>query len=310
MSRIERILVPTDFSRPSTHAVAYAVGLARVHGSRVELLHSYGIPARAMGQYDSSLPGDVLATLRDAAARKLLKTFEKVKAEGVDVDMRVTDASPAEAIAASATRLSVQLIVMGTHGRSGLKHVLLGSVAERTVRLAPCPVMTVKEPPLEAEAGRFRKILVPTDFATEARAALELASDLAATSGPAEVIVGHAYCVPAEIEALVAAEGDPRVHAFTQTLLAEMERLIEPLTEDGVSASFRLRAGNPERVIVDTANEEGVDLIVMATHGRTGLSHVLLGSVAERVLRLARCPVITVSSRGHPTRAAGEPKGG
>jgi nucleotide-binding universal stress UspA family protein len=296
MRRIERILVPTDFSRPSSHAVSHAIVLARIYGARLELLHSYGIPARAMSQYDSALPSDVIETLRDAAARKLLKTFEKVKAEGVDVDMRVTDTPPAEAIAGWATRLSVQLIVMGTRGLSGLKHVVLGSVAERTVRLAPCPVMTVKGAP-GADSPGFRKILVPTDFALESHAALELAKDLAAAAGDAEVIVGHAYCVPAEIEALVGAKGEPRVHEFTQKLLGDMERLIEPIAKEGVTASFRLRAGNPECVIVETARDEDVDLIVMATHGRTGLAHVLLGSVAERVLRLAACPVITVSSR-------------
>jgi nucleotide-binding universal stress UspA family protein len=296
MRRIERILVPTDFSRPSSHAVSHAIVLARVYGARLELLHSYGIPARAMSQYDGALPSDVIETLRDAAARKLLKTFEKVKSEGVDVDMRVTDTPPAEAISGWATRLSVQLIVMGTRGLSGLKHVVLGSVAERTVRLAPCPVMTVKGAP-GADSPGLRKILVPTDFALESHAALALAKDLAAAAGDAEVIVGHAYCVPAEIEALVSAGGEPRVHEFTQKLLGDMERLVEPIAKEGVSASFRLRAGNPECVIVDTARDEDVDLIVMATHGRTGLAHVLLGSVAERVLRLAACPVITVSSR-------------
>lgn len=306
MRRIERILVPTDFSRLSSHAVSHAIVLAHVYGARLELLHSYGIPARAMSQYDGAFPSDVIGTLRDAAARKLLKTFEKVKSQGVDVDMRVTDTSPAEAIAGWATRLSVQLIVMGTRGLSGLKHVVLGSVAERTVRLAPCPVMTVKGPPTLAGRAGFRKILVPTDFALESRAALELAKDLAATAGPAEVIVGHAYCIPAEIEALVRAEGDPRVHEFTQKLLGDMEQLVARVSKDGVSSSFRLRAGNPERVIVDTAKDEDVDLIVMATHGRTGLAHVLLGSVAERVLRLAACPVITMSPTAAGARAAGE----
>ena len=155
------------------------------------------------------------------------------------------------------------------------------------------------------ESLRFPKILVPTDFSPTADLALEVAKVLALSAGPAEVVLVHAKFVPLEIEAL-AMHGSERVfEALEKTALDELDKRLAELKTAGVSARQVHADGRPDELIIDLAQREDADVIVMGTHGRTGLSYVLLGSVAERVLRQSECPVLTVppdqavSSEGH-----------
>ncbi len=144
------------------------------------------------------------------------------------------------------------------------------------------------------EPRRFRTILVPTDFSPTAERALALAEGLARAAGPAQLVLANAYAVPLELEAL-ALYGAKRVF---DELAGESEKqcrkVVARLKNAGLSAKSVGSHGRPEDVIVELARKNSVDVIVMGTHGRTGLPHVLLGSVAERVIRNAPCPVITV----------------
>ena len=144
MSRFRTILVPIDFSETAQHALDTAIVLARESGGRVHLLHAYEIPLGTIPPYGVAIPDSLLADVRDAAARRLEKAAHKVEAAGVACETQILHAPPAEGIVEAARACGADLIVMGTRGLTGLRHVLLGSVAERTVRLAPCPVLTVK----------------------------------------------------------------------------------------------------------------------------------------------------------------------
>jgi len=144
MSLFRTILVPIDFSEHADLALETAIQLARDSGGRLQLLHAYEIPLGTIPPYGVAIPDSLLTDVRDAAARRLAKAASKVEAAGVACETQVLHASPAEAIAEAARVCGADLIVMGTRGLTGLRHVLLGSVAERTVRLAPCPVLTVK----------------------------------------------------------------------------------------------------------------------------------------------------------------------
>ncbi len=147
MTSFRTILVPTDFSAHSAKALATATELAKVFGSKLHLLHSYSYWLPMQGgatPYGFTLPGSVWEGVRDASGRKLEELREKTAAEGLEVEAHLTQALPSEAIASTAETLGVDLIVIGTRGNRGLKHVLLGSVASRTIRIAPCPVLTVK----------------------------------------------------------------------------------------------------------------------------------------------------------------------
>ena len=144
MERIERILVPVDFSDHASKAVDAAIGLAKVFGSKITLMHCYQINVGGVSPYGLVIPESLDRDIRDAATRKLAEWCEKVEAAGVAVDDLVTPVFPSEAICNQAEEMSADLIVMGTRGLTGVRHVLLGSVAERTIRTAPCPVLTVK----------------------------------------------------------------------------------------------------------------------------------------------------------------------
>jgi len=165
-------------------------------------------------------------------------------------------------------------------------------VAERTVRTAPCPVLTVKQD--GAGALPLRTILVPMDFSPAAHEALELAKALAKSAGPSHLILVHAYYVPIELEQYLIQKGDPVLERLSESVTKDLEKILTDLQNAGISSEYIAQNGAPERLIVELAKSKHVDLIAMGTHGRRGLSHLLLGSVAERVVRTAECPVLTV----------------
>lgn len=144
MSPIRTILVPVDFSEYSQAAFDAAIDLAKELGAKLHLLHCYQINVGGVSPYGVVLPQNLDREIRDAAQAKLSEWEEKAKAAGVEAGTSVTPLFPSEAIASVAEDIGADLVVMGTRGLSGLKHVLLGSVAERTIRTAPCPVLTVK----------------------------------------------------------------------------------------------------------------------------------------------------------------------
>lgn len=141
---LKTILVPVDFSPDSERALEVAVDLAKTFGARVQLLHCYPINVGGISPYGLVLSDDFDREFREAAGRKLGEWREKVAAESVEVEEILTPMFPSEAIAQTAQERGADLVVMGTRGLTGLKHVVLGSVAERTIRIAPCPVLTVK----------------------------------------------------------------------------------------------------------------------------------------------------------------------
>ena len=144
MFEIHRILVPIDFSEHSRRALEAAVALARTHGASVHLLHCYPVNVGAVSPYGLVIPESLDREVREAAGAKLAEWRQTAAVDGVEMDDRVTPIFPSEAIAATAEELGADLIVMGTRGLTGFRHVLLGSVAERTLRTAPCPVLTIK----------------------------------------------------------------------------------------------------------------------------------------------------------------------
>jgi nucleotide-binding universal stress UspA family protein len=143
--RFQQILVPLDFSSHSAKALDVAIELAKQFKGRIHLLHSYPIYVGAVSPYGIVLPESFDRDCREAAQREIGKWSDKVNAAGVPVETTVTPSPPVEAIERLATEIDADLVVMGSRGLTGLKHVLLGSVAERTLRTCPCPVLTVKD---------------------------------------------------------------------------------------------------------------------------------------------------------------------
>ena len=144
MSNVQTILVPLDFSDHSARAFEMAVVLAKALGAKLELLHCYQLNSGGMTPYGIVLPESFDREARLAAADCLAQWRDKATADGVETNTKLSPMVPSMAIADTAAELGCDLVVMGTRGLSGIKHVLLGSVAERAIRTAPCPVLTVK----------------------------------------------------------------------------------------------------------------------------------------------------------------------
>lgn len=155
MSHFKRILVPIDFSAHSTAALEIAIEIAKVFDSKLHLLHCYQIQPGGISPYGIAIPSSYFAEIRDAASQQLTEWQQERVPAGISVDASIMSEAPSVAIIMTAKEIGADLIVMGTRGLSGFKHVMVGSVAERTVRLAPCPVMTVHAPESDT-AGKHK----------------------------------------------------------------------------------------------------------------------------------------------------------
>ena len=144
MGHFHKILVPLDFSKHADAALALAIELAKEHGAELHLLHAYELPTAVTMAYGIAIPQAVWEGVQEAAATRLAEALDRVEAAGLEGTSHIATAPAADAIASAAATHGIDLIVMGTRGLTGLKHVLLGSVAERTIRTAPCPVLTIK----------------------------------------------------------------------------------------------------------------------------------------------------------------------
>jgi nucleotide-binding universal stress UspA family protein len=147
------------------------------------------------------------------------------------------------------------------------------------------------------EPLQFRIILVPIDFSDASHRALDVSTFLAKQAGQAHLVLVHAYFVPVELEALAERAHEPILEVVSKQATQDLEQMLLKLQDEGISAEFVAHHGSPEHTIVNTAIQKGADLIVMGTTGRTGLTHLLLGSVAERVVRSAPCAVLTVKAK-------------
>ena len=145
MIEVEHILVPVDFSDSTDRVIEWAAHLAEEHESRITLLHAYHLPVEFQQLEGAALPADFWASVRKEAEANLEKLAVPLRARGIETDTAACDGYAATVIVDEATQRQVDLVVIGTHGLSGLKHLLLGSIAERVVQKAPCPVLTVKQ---------------------------------------------------------------------------------------------------------------------------------------------------------------------
>jgi nucleotide-binding universal stress UspA family protein len=143
---VRRILVPIDFSAHADPVLEWAIHLAEEHGSTLILLHAYHLPVEFQQLEGAYLPQEFWASVKAEAEQSLSRYAERVRAAGVPVEMLAREGYPATVIEDEASVQRADMIVIGTRGRSGLKHLLLGSIAERVVQKAPCPVLTVRLP--------------------------------------------------------------------------------------------------------------------------------------------------------------------
>ena len=299
-SKIAKILVPLDFSPASMEALDYAVWLAKQFHAAIHLVHVYP-PDEA-----SSVPGAAHLLLQSAEAiERLNEELTGIHRKHVPTfcpeNCHIQSGRPYEEIVRLARKIDADVIALATRGHSGLKHLLLGSTAERVVRNAPCPVLVVRKRKQKSKAASksfaIRTILVPVDFSTCSLAGTEYAAFLA-KSLHATLRLFHATYPYTNY--VIADRAGARffdlVEAVEETARIEMDALKQMDFLRNLPVQTEIRAAHAIEEICNAAGQPEIDLIVTSTHGRTGFKHALIGSVAEHVVRYAECPVMVVPS--------------
>jgi nucleotide-binding universal stress UspA family protein len=301
MSEIKKVLFTTDFSEISNHALPYAIKMAKIFNAELVMLH-----AVTLYEHDPNDPGhrfpsleSYCAELRRAADKRFQVCAEEIGDAGVKIRKAVVQGISPRAAILDFLRDEggFGLVVMSTHGRSGLSHVLLGSVAENVIRYSPCPVLVVKNPEhefLDRKTGEvhLRKILFPLDFSKESIRALDLLRAIAARHG-SEIIVYHAIDV--EIPAVYYTAGIESVLQLDPGLHERVEKKMRELIGtrlDGLNVRFTVAEGRAAKLIRAFARQQEIDLIVMGAAGSHGIGDFLFGSTASRVIQKAVCPVL------------------
>lgn len=300
---IKRILCPTDFSDASAHAIDQAVAIAGWYKARITALH-------VMTPVEVVIRGVAVATgvrsLDEPEIERLLReTAEHCRAvteAGIALDSHVDIGQPAQCILDRAAMLPADLIVMGTHGAGGFHHLVLGSVTEKVLRQAACPVLTVP-PRAEGTSRRpFSRLLCPVDFSDVSLAALQNAVSLAQEADAALTIL-HVLEWPWEeppppkLEDLPLEQGRALAEYRRQrekSATTRLESLVASSLVKGRRPATQLRHGKPYVQILQVADEEDTDLIVIGVRGHHPVDVALFGSTTNQIVRRARCPVLTL----------------
>jgi nucleotide-binding universal stress UspA family protein len=308
---IQNIIVPVDFSKMSVQAIQIASQLARRVGATIHLahVHEFYYAADFVAPAPPVVPFSFVPYQHDIE-KTILKELESV-AHGCGVASArchvLTGAPAFDEICRFAQRIPADLIIMPTHGRTGLKHVFLGSTAERIVQHSSCPVFVTRGTGAQSNNGpRFgiKTILVPVDFSSCSREGLRYAIRFANEFG-ARIILLHAtylgYVYASEGTAIYDVPGLQK--AAGETARHKMRELVRSMDFGVAKFETVFTEGSPVFDICAFAKDHDVDLIITSTHGFTGFTHVLIGSIAEQIVRHASCSVLVVPS--HPqVRAA------
>ncbi|MEA2693350.1 MAG: hypothetical protein QOJ16_2737 [Acidobacteriota bacterium] len=300
-SSLRTILSATDFSAPADVALAWAQSIARSHGATVELVHALNLP---LVSAEMVAPTAEFLDAVELAARQLLsETVARSRTDGCPMEARLAFGQPSQIVLDLAHELAPDLIVMGTRGLTGLRHLLVGSTTERVVQHAETPVLSV-HPDNRPPEGSIRTILVPTDLSEDADLAAAAALRLLACEPDARLVLLHVYNLPIEYTAYGPI---PLSLSYLEDAgakaRARLEEKAEALRRTGLTVETLVREGYPPEVIAAEAERCGADLIAMGTRGRSGLGHLLWGSVAERVVQTAGRPVLTVRRADAPQGA-------
>jgi len=301
MVEIHHVLCPVDFSDFSRRALDHAIAVAKWYGSSLSVLYVYHVPMAGMAL--SSLPaaaamgGLTLSPADREQLRQQLKAFTPAKAvKNVPVDCCVAEGGVAVEVLAQAE--SADMVVMGTHGRSGFEHLMLGSVTEKVLRKAKCPVLTIPRATHDATSGvpaLFHHIIVGVDFSGASLDALRYALSLA-EEADAHLTVLQVVEIPRELAewADESQEGRGYVERWKALARSRLRALVPDTVRVYCHVEERVETGQPYREILSVAAEQHAGLIVIGAHGHGMFDRMFVGSTAQHVVRQAVCPVLTL----------------
>jgi len=300
---LSRIVVATDFSPTAGLALDRGLDIAKRHGSEIALLHVMQpeLPTLAAPEM-VVLPPDYEQVLRDACLEGLSEAAQQVKSAGVRVSEHLEIGRPAQAIADAADSLSADLILVGTRGHTGFRHLLLGSVAEEVVRTARRPVLTV-HPGDDQPIEPVKSILFPTDFSEASDQALSAALRLLVGSVDTKIFLLHSYHLSPTIVPMIGFAGGAApiyVDNARELAMRATTPSADRLRARGLDVEVLVERGDAAELVTELARSKNVDLIAMGTRGHSKMRQLLLGSTAERVVEHAPCPVLTVHRLEQP----------
>lgn len=299
--QVRNILIPTDFSDCADHALSHAVDIAERFGATLHILHVVNeLDPEWYGLSDTQRGASDLREKIRASAKERLQHRAGEDGRAGEVDTVVSlqlSFSVSSTIEEYVDQRAIDLVVMGTHGRRAVEHFSTGSVAEKTVRRVSCPVITVTEPaPWDADDDTIQDILAPVDFSDPSKVALRIAKQFAGLYGSRLhlLFVSEKRTLPTFSDT-----GMPGISVIgmDEEIVSNAGKALEQLDASlGGSApntAYEVREGHVAEQVIEYAEQRGIEMIVMATRGLTGLDHFLLGSTTERVVRVASCPVLT-----------------
>jgi len=298
MLEIKLILCPIDFSEFSVRAYRHALSLAEHYRAKLVALHivelfrfpSVGFAASA-GLYD-----EFCQAVRESGKEQLQEFVKNRTHDEIQPELEVHQGIASDSILSFAQARKADVIVMGTHGRRGYDRLMLGSVTDRVMRRAPCPLLAVCQPPHESvaadmaagkERGRVHhlsRILFCTDFSENSERALNYAIS-ATAEYDAELTLLHVL-----EEAASPSKTEEAIAAATE----QLDKLIPPEGPKTLRIKTAVRLGKPYRQIIQLALETQTDVVVMGVHGRGALDLAVFGSTTYRVMQLGPCPVLAV----------------
>jgi nucleotide-binding universal stress UspA family protein len=300
MIDMKRILCPVDFSDFSRHALDEAIAIGHLYGGCVTALHVFpiAIPADPFAGLPEFQPFRLTDENRAHILRQLsaFATSEGAERHRIRVELREGTNIDAEILEA-ADQLKPDVIVMGTHGRSGFQRLMLGSVAEKVLHKARGPVLTVpSKAPDAVPSGPtpFARILCGIDFSDCSMAALDYARSLASQSGAQLDVISVVQLIPMyDTTAAVPLYYPGMVDDLKADITARLEQAVSKAIGETRANRF-VTAGSPCREILRVAGERNSDLIVLGAYSHGGLDHLVFGSTTNGVVRQARCPVLTI----------------
>jgi nucleotide-binding universal stress UspA family protein len=296
MLDVRRILCPVDFSDASRHAFAHAVVIGGWYGASITVLHVASpvvLPEQPI--VFAGFPTVAVAPEDRPTLETRLRDWLELPAGRQTADIIIEDGYNASAhILERAASWPADLLVMGTHGRSGFDRVVLGSVTEKVLRKASCPVLTVPPPAVRVAKLPYKRVLCPIDFSPSSIAAFRFACSIAKESD-AHLTLMHVFDSPVDSDWPVQQFDSPEFRAQRE---AEARHRLDALIADDVRTwaepATHVSFGKPYRRILAVAEKDEVDLLVMGVHGRNPLDMLLMGSTTNQVVRRASCPVLTL----------------
>lgn len=291
MTTIRSVLATTDLSAPARHGAERAARLCAAIEANLHLIHVLGLtPLDRLRQLVASLPAEVEERVIEVArteVQELAATLQRHHA--VTPLVRVAPGALLAEIARYAEEIDAGLIVLGARGASFMRHLLLGSTAERMVKRATRPMLVVKQ----AAHENYRTLLVPVDFSAASLRALHLAR---AVAPGAAIVLLHAFEVPFESKLQFAGVEESMIHAYRIAARQEAIRKMHELRDLAGLAPHEVHLkvlhGDPTQHILEQEQEEDCDLIVVGKHGESMLEDLLLGSVTRHVLAQSQCDVL------------------